>query len=71
MLVEMFLRYVFKRSKLINSSVVDQNVEPAECLFRFSEKAIDVFLLRDVGLHGDGFSAALRNFVNDFVRAFF
>ena len=67
--MKLALRRLFERCELVDAGVVYQNIEPAECFPGLREKAFDVFLLRNISLDGDRFSAALGNFVNDLVRA--
>jgi hypothetical protein len=52
--VEELLGDLVQRRKGIYASVIDENVELAEGLFRLGEEASDVGLLRYVCLHGDG-----------------
>ena len=54
MLVEVLLRDAFERGELIDPGVVDQDIEPAECLLRFGKKADDLRLLRNVCLDRNG-----------------
>jgi hypothetical protein len=65
--VKFILRDLFKRFEVVDTGVVNQDVDLPERLLCFSEQTLDIFLLRDVALNGDRFSAALANFVNDFV----
>ena len=69
--MKLSLRHLFKRLEVVDAGVVDQDVDLAERFLRLSEKALDVFLLRNIGLDGDRFSTALANIVNDLIRAFF
>jgi len=60
-----------KGRESVGTGVVDENVEPAEHLFRLGKKPLDVRLFRHVRLHGDGPAAACGDFTDDAVSRFF
>ena len=62
--MELLLGDFFQRHEFVNSGVVDQEVDLAEGFLRFSEQPLDFWLLRNVALDSDCFSAALTDFVN-------
>ena len=68
--VELFLGDLFKWRPVVNSGVVDQDIDLAEGLL-LRKKSFDFRLLGDVRLYGDRFAAALCDFVNDAIGAFF
>src|SRR5207244_2671052 len=53
--------------KLVDAGVVDQDIEPAECLLRLGKQTLDLCRLREIGLHGDCLAPAVRNLGNDAV----
>jgi hypothetical protein len=69
--VELFLGDLFKRRPIVNSRVVDEDIEPTERLFRLGKELFDLCLLRHVGLDGNRLSAAFCNFVHDPVCTLF
>ena len=60
--MKLVLRHRFERFELVDAGVVNQNVELAECFLRLDKQALDVLLLRNIGLDGDCLAAALCNF---------
>ena len=50
MLVKMFNRYFFQRSKFVETCIVNENVEFSKSLLRFREKMIYIFLICHIGL---------------------
>ncbi len=68
-LVEVLFRDALDRGKLVNPRVVDQDVEPAECLVRLGEETTNIGLFRDVGLDRDGPAAVFENLGNDSVSS--
>ena len=69
--VELFLGDLFKWRPVVNSGVVDQDIDLAEGLLCCGKESFDFRLLGDVRLYGDRFAAALCDFVNDAIGAFF
>ena len=69
--VELLLGDLFKWRPVVNSGVVDQDIDLAEGLLRCGKKSFDFRLLGDVRPHGNRFAAALCDFVNDAIGAFF
>ena len=69
LLVEMFVGDVFQRAEFVDARVVHENVELAERLLRFGEQAVNVHLLGNVALHGNGLAARAGDFGDDLVRA--
>src|SRR5438034_11801951 len=61
LLVEVLFGDAFERRGLVNSGVVEEDVEPAECPLRLGEETLDVCLLRDVCLHRNGLAASAYN----------
>ena len=59
--VKEVLGHLLERRELVDAGVVDQDVEPAECLLAFGKQALDVRLLRYVTLHGDGLAPAAHD----------
>ena len=70
MLVEVLRRHALERRELVDAGVVDEDVEPAERLLRLGEQALDVGLLRHVGLDGDGLAALAGDLGDDAVGPF-
>src|SRR5262249_30085192 len=68
LLVEVLWRYLFHGRKLVNARVVDENIDPPECLFRFGQKPLDVRRLRHVRLHGNGPAPLALDLPDDAVR---
>src|SRR5438874_10244051 len=69
--VELLLGDLFKWRPVVNSSVVDQDVDLAERLLRCGKESFGFRLLADVRLYGNRFAAAPGNFVNVAIGAFF
>src|SRR5437879_12834009 len=69
LLVEVLFGDAFERRGLVNSGVVDEDVEPAECPLRLGEETLDVCLLRDVCLHRNGLAASAYNLRDQVVGA--
>ena len=69
--VELFLGDLFKWRPVVNSGVVDQDIDLAEGFLCCGKESFDFRLLGDVRLYGDRFAAALCDFVNDAIGAFF
>ena len=69
--MEQFLGDGVEWRKLVRSGVVHQNVQLAVSLFRFSEMARNVRLLRDVTLYGNGFAALSSDLLYNAVGALF
>ena len=67
--MKLTLRHLFERFEVVHAGVIDQDVDLAERFLRLSKKPFDLFFLRDIGLDGDGFSAALTDFVNHAICA--
>ena len=67
----MLRSHVLDRPELVDSRVVHQHIELAVRLFRLGEEPLDVGLLADVGLHGDGFAALGPDVGDHLVRALF
>src|SRR4051812_8475663 len=61
--VKLVLGDRFERVELVDSRVVDQNVDFAERLVRLLEQALYVFRLRDITLDGDSLAAIAGNLV--------
>ncbi len=53
---------------MLDPCVVDQDVDPAEVLYRLYGQRRDLVFLADVGGHGVCLSAEILNFVDDFYR---
>jgi len=64
-----FCRF-FEWSELVNTRVVNENVESTECFLCFGEEAFDVCGSSNVALDRDCFSAFFCNFVDDLLGAF-
>src|SRR6267378_8340451 len=62
MLVEVFFSDLLKRGKLINASVVDEDVKLPERFLGFAEQTLNVSLLRDICLNRDGLASVAGNF---------
>jgi len=60
----------FERCELIDAGVVDGDVELAEGFDGLGEETRDISLLRDVALHGDGFTARGGDSFDDLVGGF-
>jgi hypothetical protein len=69
--VELLLGDFFQRNELVNTGVIDQDVDLAECFLCFGEESLDVCFTGDVALDSDSFSAALTDFVDDAVGIVF
>jgi hypothetical protein len=54
--VEVLGRHILDRSELIDAGVVDEDVKPAERFLRLGKEALNVVLIGDVRLDGDGFA---------------
>jgi hypothetical protein len=67
--VEVLGRHFFERREFVNAGVVDQYIEPAECLFRLGEQALDVGGPGHIGLHGDRPAAFACDLGNDAVSS--
>ena len=65
----MLFRYGFEREEFVNTGVVNQYVEAAECLLRLGEEAFDVRLFRYAGLHRNRLAAFGCDFGDDSVSA--
>src|SRR5438132_1380384 len=68
-LVKMFRGNVFKRHELVDAGVVDEDIERAEGFFCFGEKAADVGLFREIGLHRDRLAAVALDLADDSLGA--
>jgi len=72
--IEVFVKVVggnaLDRGKLVDSGIVDKNIEPAEGFLGFGEEAYDVGFLGNVGLNRDGFAPLLLDFCDDAVGSF-
>src|SRR5437763_16153278 len=69
--VELFLGDLFKWRPIVNSGVVDQDIDLAEGLPRCGKKSFDFRVLGAVRPHRNRFAAPLWTFVNDAIAAFF
>lgn len=67
--VELILCQFRDRHRLINSGIVDQNVERAESSLRPLEKLDDIGGLRDIRLNRDGTATLSGNRIDDGCRA--
>src|SRR3984957_9844173 len=70
-LVELRLGDGFERAEFVDAGIIDQDIDLFVGLLGFGEELVDVGLLGDVALNGDGFAALADDFVDDFVRALF
>jgi hypothetical protein len=68
--VKFLFRDPLEWRKFIDAGVIDQNVQPAECLLRLCENFLDIDRLCDIALHGDRFAALGLNVRNDALSAF-
>jgi hypothetical protein len=68
--VEMFLRDILQWKKLVDAGVVNEDIEPAECLFRFGKEAFNFRLLSHVRADSDRLSALFCNFIYDAISSF-
>src|SRR6202011_2624257 len=66
--MKFFFRYLFESCELVNAGVIDQDVDLSERFLRSRKKSLDVGFLRNTRLDCDGFSTALRDILDDFVR---
>jgi len=60
----------FERSKLIDSGIVDENIDTAERLVCFPEEVINVLGLGDISFYNHCVAAAIFDFGDDAVGAF-
>ena len=67
----MLLGDAFQRQKFVDTCVVDQNIESAECFLRLREEALDLRLFCYVGLHSNGLSTVACNLVDHAVGPLF
>ena len=56
---------------VVNSGVVNQDIDLAEGFFRCGKKPFDFRLLGDIRLYRNRFAAALCDFINDTIGIFF
>src|SRR5882724_5968927 len=66
--VKFFFRDFFKRFEVVNSGVIDQDVDLAERFLCRPKELFDFLLLRNIALDRDRFAAALCDFAHDLVR---
>ena len=68
--VEMLFGNGFQRREIVNSRIVDQDVEATERLLGFREECLNFRLFRNIGFHRDGLATVLRDLRDDGFRAF-
>src|SRR5688572_17259792 len=67
----MLFGHTLQRSELIDACVVNEDIEPAEGVMGLSEQASNVSLTRHIGLHRNGLSARVLDFVDQLCSGHF
>jgi len=69
--VKFILRDLFKRFEVVDTGVVNQDVDLPERFLGSGKEAFNIRFLCDVALNRDRFSAAFGDFIDNFVRIVF
>src|SRR5262245_18568179 len=64
-------RHVFEWREIVDSRVIDENVELVKGLFRFNKEALDLGRLGESGLDSDSLATFALDLLYDTVRALF